>query len=236
LNRRRGRAIVAAVDLLRQIDIYCERTDPSLWSEPLNAFTNLAFLAAAWHGWRIARGVSAAGGTAWDLRLLAAQAALVGVCSLAFHTFATVWAAWADGLSILAFIYVWLARYLSHVARLPVWGVAAGLVVYYLLDRLAGRLFPPDTLNGSGQYLAALVSLAALAVYARPRHPETARLLLAGAAVFAVSLACRTVDPLVCGAWPLGTHFLWHLLNGAVMAFAIAGLARTWPAASPTKR
>jgi hypothetical protein len=24
------------------IDLYCERTDPSLWSEPLNALTNLA--------------------------------------------------------------------------------------------------------------------------------------------------------------------------------------------------
>jgi len=227
LNRRRRRAIVAAVDLFRQIDLYCERTDPSLWSEPINALTNLAFLAAAWYGWRIARGVAAQGGTAWDLRLLAAQAALVGVCSFAFHTFATVWAAWADGLSILAFIYVWLARYLRRVARLPVWGVGAGLVVYYLLDRLAGRLFPPETLNGSGQYLAALVSLAGLAIYARPRFPHAARWLLAAAAVFAVSLVCRTVDPLVCGGWPIGTHFLWHLLNGAVLALAIGGLART---------
>ena len=29
------------------IDMYCERTDPGLWSEPLNALTNLAFLLAA---------------------------------------------------------------------------------------------------------------------------------------------------------------------------------------------
>ena len=203
LKRRRGRAIVAPVDLFRQIDIYCERTDWSLWAEPLNALTNLAFFAAAWFGWRTARGVAAAGGTAWDLRLLAIQAAIVGVGSLAFHTLATVWAAWADGLAILAFIYVWLARYLQRVAEWPAWGVGLGTGrVLPARSARRTRCFPPEVLNGSGQYLAALATLAALAIYARPRYPAAARRMLAGAAVFAVSLACRTVDPLVCGRFP----------------------------------
>ena len=29
------------------IDIYCERIEPGLWAEPLNAITNLAFIIAA---------------------------------------------------------------------------------------------------------------------------------------------------------------------------------------------
>jgi hypothetical protein len=29
------------------VDIYCERTDPSFWAEPVNALTNIAFLLAA---------------------------------------------------------------------------------------------------------------------------------------------------------------------------------------------
>lgn len=217
------------MDLLRQLDIYCERTDASLWSEPLNALTNLAFFAAAWFGWREAARAARAGGTAWDLRLLAALAAIVGAGSLAFHTVAQVWAAWADGLAILAFIYVWIARYLRRVAGLRAWGIAAGLIVYFLLDKLAGTLFPPDVLNGSGRYLAAALSLAGLAIYARPRFPDAARWLLAAAAVFVVSLAFRTVDLMICGAFPAGTHFLWHLLNGAVLAMAIGALARTGP-------
>lgn len=224
------------MDLLRQLDIYCERTDASLWSEPLNALTNLAFFAAAWYGWREAQRVRADGGAAWDLALLAALAALVGLGSLAFHTIARVWAAWADGLAILAFIYVWLARYLSRVAGLGVLGVAAGLAVYFLLDRLAGHLFPPTVLNGSGQYLPALVTLAALAIHARPRFPAAGRCLLAAAATFAVSLAFRTADLAACAAFPLGTHFLWHLANGVVLALAIGALARTTlPRARPAK-
>ena len=204
----RRHAIVTVMDLARQIDIYCERTDPSLWSEPVNALTNLAFFAAAWFGWREAARVARAGGMAWDLYLLAVLAAVVGLGSFAFHTTAQVWSAWADGLAILGFIYVWLARYLARVAALGVLGVTAGLVVYFLLDRLAGRLFPPDVLNGSG------------------RFPATASWLLAAAGIFTVSLAFRTVDLAVCERLPLGTHFLWHLLNGAVLAAAIGALAR----------
>ena len=35
-----------ATDWFEAIDNYCERTDASLWAEPLNAFSTLAFIAA----------------------------------------------------------------------------------------------------------------------------------------------------------------------------------------------
>jgi len=41
--------------------------------------------------------------------------------------------------------------------------------------------------------------------------------ILAAAAIFAVSLSFRTVDRMLCGAFPLGTHFVWHLLNAVVL-------------------
>jgi hypothetical protein len=50
--------------------------------------------------------------------------------------------------------------------------------------------------------------------------------LLAGAVLFAISLAFRTADLEICATLPIGTHFLWHLLNGAVLAAAIGALAR----------
>ena len=36
------------MDWTAQIDGYCERLDGAFWAEPLNAWTNLAFLLAAW--------------------------------------------------------------------------------------------------------------------------------------------------------------------------------------------
>ncbi|MGA0824079.1 MAG: alkaline phytoceramidase, partial [Burkholderiaceae bacterium] len=80
------------------IDIYCERLDPSFWAEPINALTNLAFIAV---GFWVLRGSSQSG------KVLGLLTLLVGIGSLAFHTFATPWAATLDvgfiALFILAF-------------------------------------------------------------------------------------------------------------------------------------
>jgi hypothetical protein len=46
---------IASLDpaLCRAVDIYCERTSAALDSELINAFTNVAFLIAAWSAWRL---------------------------------------------------------------------------------------------------------------------------------------------------------------------------------------
>jgi hypothetical protein len=37
------------------------------------------------------------------------------------------------------------------------------------------------------------------------------------ALLFAISLTLRSVDMALCPAFPLGTHFAWHILNAAVL-------------------
>ncbi|PWT93645.1 MAG: hypothetical protein C5B56_00365, partial [Proteobacteria bacterium] len=37
------------------------------------------------------------------------------------------------------------------------------------------------------------------------------------AGLFCVSLVFRTIDRTICGAFPLGTHFVWHMLNAVVL-------------------
>ena len=53
---------------LESIDLYCERTGPELWSEPLNALSNLAFIGVAALLWRRAGGRHSSA----DIRLLLA--------------------------------------------------------------------------------------------------------------------------------------------------------------------
>lgn len=204
------------MDLLRAVDIYCERIDAGFASEPLNAASNAAFFLAGWLLLRRAR--------SWDDRLLAALVALIGAGSLAFHIFATVWAGWLDVVFILAFIYAWLARFLARVAGLGWLGVGVGLGLYIVLSRAITTSFPPGSLNGSYSYLPPLLALAVLAGYAGwKRHPGGRR-LVAAAGIFAVSLALRTVDQAWCDAWPYGTHFLWHCLNAVVLYGAATAL------------
>jgi antibiotic biosynthesis monooxygenase (ABM) superfamily enzyme len=65
----------------------------------------------------------------------------------------------------------------------------------------------------------------------RRRHPAAPALLVT-AGVFAVSLTFRTLDQPLCVAWPLGTHWLWHLLNAVVLARLMRTLAAYGPAAA----
>ncbi len=94
------------------IDMYCERTDAGLWSEPVNALTNLAFIAVAIVLWR-----SAGRQPARDIRLLLGLIAAVGVGSLVFHTVATRWAAVLDigfiGIFVLAYFQRFQVRILG---------------------------------------------------------------------------------------------------------------------------
>ena len=200
-----------------RIDLYCERTDWSFWAEPLNAFTNIAFIVAAFLILRRSRGDR--GQAPWDALLLAALAVLVGVGSFLFHTFATVWGRWLDLGFIALFIYVFLARSLIRVAGLGWRGALVGLLLYFGFERGALALLPRDALGGSILYLPALLGLAGLALIAWRRHRPHAR-LAAAAGIFLAAIVVRTLDQPLCDAWPAGTHFIWHLLVAWVLYLA----------------
>ena len=201
------------MDWFRQVNAYCERTDASYWSEPVNALTNLAFLVAAWALWRLARRRGALDGGAWALILIVAA---IGAGSFAFHTLATRTAMLADVIPILIFQLAWLWLYLR---RLVGWdGLTAALPVggYLALTFLMAAA----PLGGSAMYLPALVVLLVIgAWHARAARPGRFDLIAAGG-VLAVSLGFRTIDQQICPGFPLGTHFLWHLLNGLVLYLA----------------
>jgi hypothetical protein len=203
------------VDPWAKLDLYCERTDAAFWSEPLNALTNLAFLVAA-----ILILAARRGRPGWDAAIFAGLTLLVGVGSLLFHTFATVWGRWLDLVFIAAFIYVFLGLCLARVVGLGWRGVAAGIVGYAVLERVVLGAVPPGALSGSLLYLPPLLTLAALAWYARRRgHPAAPR-LAAAVGVFAGALVIRTADLPLCQAWPAGTHFVWHVLTAWVLYLA----------------
>jgi hypothetical protein len=221
------------MDWQQAIDIYCERTSPAYWAEPINALTNLSFvLAALWSAQTaLARDVRAP--VVW---VLIGLAGLIGVGSYLFHTHATAWSALADVVPIWTFVAVFVLaamRFIGGMEPRRIALVALGVVAVAGAAALfaggEGRTGAraPDPLNGSGQYAPALVALMVFAVLAwRRRHPA-APWIAAATGVFLVSLAFRTLDRDICAAFPPGTHFLWHLLNGAVIAILLQMLIRT---------
>jgi len=215
------------MSLLQSVDLYCERTDAGLWSEPVNALTNLSFFLGAWLLARELRALEAAGAAPpASIGALPALLALVGLGSLLFHTLATVWAGLADQLAILLFGCVFLYAFLRHPAAVPASVALLGALAFTVASYFTPRVLPPDFLNQSGAYFPYLAGLLGIAGWLRFKQRPGFALFAAGVALFVVALTLRTVDPLVCERFPLGTHFAWHLLNGAVLYLLACALAR----------
>lgn len=204
------------------IDLYCERCGPGLWAEPLNATTNIAYLAAAAIAWWMAR---RRGGLDLGIAGLIALATAVGIGSALFHTFATVWAKWLDLVPIILYQLWFLALYVRQVVGLRVDATAA--TVGGFLAAAVGALQLPPVLNGSLFYLPPILMLLACGMHHQWRRLPGRGLLLGAAPLFLVALVFRTIDAAVCPYFPIGTHFLWHLLTGGLLLLTMLGLIAT---------
>ncbi len=202
---------------MSEIDGYCERLDSSYWAEPVNAITNLAFLIAAFTMWRRVRdqGMPLA-------RVLVMILAAIGLGSFLFHTHARVWAALADTTPILLFILVYIFAVNRDVWGLGIWaalGLTALFFPYAFLTIPIFQLIPG--LGSSAGYAPVPLLILIYAYLLRLRDPDTARGLALGAAILVVSIIFRALDETVCGVWPIGTHFMWHILNAVMLAWMI---------------
>ena len=201
-----------------QVIAYCERTDLAFWSEPLNAITNASFLIAA-----LIVATRLRGSGLWLAWALVAVLVAIGVGSFLWHTFATRWAGLADVLPILIFILLYVFAATRDYIGLPWWGAAAAVVLFFPwaigFSWAVAQVFPQAGANGAYGSVAVLIVLYAL--FLRRTHPATARGLLIGAGILALSLGFRMLDKPLCDLIPVGTHFLWHILNGIMLGWMI---------------
>ena len=206
------------MDWTRQIDGYCERLGPGLWAEPANALTNLAFIAVALWLWPRTRGIE---------RCLVFILFLIGVGSGLFHTFAMPWAALADTLPIAFFILVYLFAANRVYLGLGVAVSLAGMAAFVPVAMIVGRgLSAVPGLAVSAPYWPVAGAIALYAWWLRDRLPVVARGLAIGEGLLGLSLLARSVDAALCGVWPVGTHFAWHLMNAAMLGWMITVLRR----------
>lgn len=204
------------MDWRQQVDGYCERLDSGIWAEPINLVTNLAFCLAALWIWPQVRGMI------WG-QVLAVILFLIGVGSGLFHSFAEAWAGAADVVPIIAYVLVYIA--LSH--RIY-WGHSwpRTMIWVLLFFPYAAALIPVfqlvPGLGGSAAYAPVPLLIAIHAYLLRHRLPQVARGLAIGVLILCLSILFRSLDEPICGIWPMGTHFLWHILNAVMLMHMIA--------------
>ncbi len=215
------------MSLTESINIYCERLGPEFWAEPVNAASNIAFIIAAVIGVREARKNDLRSG--W-VNLLCFLAFCIGIGSFMFHTFAQRWAGIADVVPILLFILVYLftaARYLFGLRWL--YAVPAAIAAFGLALLARGGVLmiaTKEQLNGTEGYAPALALLMGSAIILAIMRRTAAKWIAAATIVFIASMGARIADVHVCETFPIGTHFLWHIFNGIMIALLLIAIIR----------
>jgi hypothetical protein len=200
------------------VDLYCERVTPSFWAEPLNAVSNVAFLVAAHAAYALWRREGKGDPAILALIIVVV---VVGLGSFAFHTLATQGAMLLDVTPIGFFIYGYFLLALRRFLLLSWPAALSSLVGFIALSVALASYVPREVLNGSSGYLPALVALIVFGWLLRGHGAGSAMLVAAG--LFVVSLIFRIIDLYVCARFPIGTHFLWHVLNAAVLYTVLRG-------------
>ncbi|MCK3775252.1 ceramidase [Ensifer sesbaniae] len=213
----------AAGDWWTPLDHYCERVGVGFWAEPFNALTNGAFIVTAAAILMRQRRV------AWSdkqLCMLAVLTASVGVGSFLFHTLANRWSLIADIVPIAVVVYSFFFVALTRFLRLSASVAGLSTVALLVLSPTLQSLMKP-LLGSSASYTPGLIATfgVAVAVPVLGRGPMP-RLLVAAGIAFATALVFRMLDAPLCGSWPTGTHFIWHLLNALALGLALFATER----------
>ncbi|TAE34745.1 MAG: hypothetical protein EAY65_01075 [Alphaproteobacteria bacterium] len=195
---------------------YCERTgDPSLWAEPLNAVTNLAFIFAAWRIVNLVRSLH------WrdvpDMYALIFLLCGIGMGSGAWHIYPTSTTLMMDVLPITLFIYGYLAAFLRRLWGMRWRNILIALALMLGSNIIFTALFPPDTLYGTIFYLPTYIILSGITALGYITHTPWAKPLLHTVFLWTCSLFMRTLDKPLCDILPYGTHFMWHMVNAWVL-------------------
>jgi hypothetical protein len=215
-----------AATTLTYLDSYCERAgEAGAWAEPLNLLTNLAFILAAfalWRLWRITPGRSFR--NEWDILLLLFLLALIGLGSAAWHYLPNRYSLLMDVIPIGLFMNIYL---LSAAVRLLRWrwvGTLGLFAAFQILTYLTETHVPAGFLGGSMMYGPAYAVLVFFAAMLWRKSEGQGRIVLAATALFTLSITLRTLDMPLCATVPLGTHFLWHMLNALVLYLLMRAL------------
>ncbi|QIE42465.1 hypothetical protein G5B39_11310 [Rhodobacteraceae bacterium SC52] len=205
------------MDWTRQIDGYCERVDPIFWAEPINAFSNVAFLLAAFIMWRRVGAAQLPIASALVVIL-----GMIGVGSYLFHTYAQVWSAFADSGFIALFAVIFVFAVNRDFLGLKGWRAFAATALFIPYVTITVPIFERlPFFNISSGYWPLPVLMVIYGVALRRRASATGRGLLLAAALVTVSLIFRSLDAPLCAVVPFGTHFIWHLLNAVLLAWMI---------------
>jgi Ceramidase len=206
------------------IDLYCERTAFGLFSEPLNALSNISFLIAAYAIWQLAKKYQKK--IPISLIVLIVLTISIGIGSGLFHTFATELTSILDVIPILLFQLWFLYLYSQKVMRMKYLYSGVLIISFFFASDFSKQF--TTLFNGSLSYAPAFLVLTGLGIYHYHQHKREPLVLLGASGIFLLALLFRTFDQIACPYLSIGTHFLWHICHGILLYFSARALILNW--------
>lgn len=204
--------------MFEDIDKYCERLSTELWGEPLNIVSNLAFLVAGYVLLRLYRSrLNDQGLKNWDIQGLIFLLLIIGIGSSVWHIYAKRWSLYIDVIPILLFINIAILSCLYRVVRCTISLTAGVFLLYQLFNYSLQSMLDKDFLNGSIFYLPTWLLLVGISLYLKRSDSEHSQQFFTICIIFTAALIFRTIDLGVCTVFPVGTHFIWHIMSAYMM-------------------
>lgn len=203
----------------RSITEYCERVGNEFYSEPFNALSNIAFFVSVFFIYKLFKNHAIKSFGYW---FLFALLVLGGIGSLSWHSFRNPLTLFLDAVPIfiffLTFVYLLLVRLTQSRS------IALVLLVgFFMIQVLASYAFP-TFLNGSIRHFVNGIAFLGIVVWLYKKYDNLNRHLLVAFLLYILAIIFRSIDNSVCSIIPVGTHFMWHILNATAAYFAIRGL------------
>ncbi len=204
----------------------CERSSALWYAEPLNTISNLGFLYVAVMIYRYYhKHEDLERRWIWDIHALTFLTFIIGLNSIAFHMFPNPITELLDTIPIVMFIMIYFTSVLFRIGRVNLFQGIICLVAFVGFSHMLVHQFP-RALNDSIGYLSSMIALVVIAVYLHLKARPSSTHFMMAAIIGITSLFCRAIDRELCGMFPLGTHFLWHMLNATLLYILMKQIVR----------
>lgn len=203
------------------VDLHCERLADGLMGEPLNVLSNILFFVVAYFLFKQYREADI---RAPRIKVLIYMIISFGVGSVIFHASARMWGAIFDVLPIVMFAVLYLYLFARHVLRIKrKWAVA--LIAFFFLANL---IFKANVIKAPDGYVSLIPSVLVMyciALFMFATKNRSAMRFATATLVATMAATFRAVDSYMngedlCDMFPMGTHFLWHVLMAGYVYIA----------------
>lgn len=199
---------------------FCERQGGTgLLSEPVNVFTNVVFFIVAWLLFQKLKNKK----VPKTLHLFVPLSIAIGTGSVLFHIFHNPFTNLIDGLPILITMLLFVFLFMRSVFKSKRM-ILVILLIFFILQLTLYISGYRNVENVSVRHLINIFAFPLLIIIAFKKFSPQIHLLVFAFISYAVAIALRFLEPAICQAFPIGTHFTWHILNALVIYFGVSFL------------